>query len=161
MSVDLIFNRNLTNEEVLEKTSLKIGQNKYGQYLDDEYGNAVAFYNSYITIRLTNPLKIMDELVGKCGVKFLDDNTSQMWYSDSEKYKNIDLYVITMIRHGYWISFDGNIIIPDRKEEDYFSNREDSYEDDIDGLTALEIELEKGLFNKYDSPENNNEPNQN
>lgn len=118
MSIDIEFNKSISVEEIKEKTNLKVVEDDC--YLEDQYGNVVFFKEYGITLYgPVNPTKILDELINTFSIKYILDESIDLYHHESDKYKNIDLYTPTMLNHGYLLGFDGKIIIPEREESDY------------------------------------------
>src|ERR1035437_4504479 len=92
MSVDLIFNKSISFEDIKIKTGLKIKEGEHGsKFLVDEYGNSFIFLAfseeevSGLTIReYENPTKILDELVGKFELMYMDDERYEHFRGDKE-----------------------------------------------------------------------------
>ena len=124
MSLDITFNKKISFDEIETKTSLKVVFKNGNNFLQDEYGNVcliednptcgVTFYGSK-----NNPTKIIDELINNLEIKFIDDSYEEMFFYEPEKYKDINLWTVCMIRYGYLLDFDGNIIVPEREDESY------------------------------------------
>lgn len=121
MSLDINFNKSISIEEIKEKTTLKLVEKDDSNFLEDQYGNVVFFKDYGITLYggPRNPTKILDELISVFDIKFIDDESIDMYDYEPEKYKNIDLFTPTMLKYGYLLGFDGKIIIPEREESDY------------------------------------------
>jgi hypothetical protein len=128
MSIDIYFNKKITVKEVVNNTSLTI-VNRFGHYfLCDECGNAVSLYSYKLgddtfdsfCVRRTNAYKILDELVDKFNVSFIDDDILNSLDRDG-KGDNLDkVYLDNMEEHGY-LFVDGKFIINER-EEGFYNN---------------------------------------
>jgi hypothetical protein len=125
MSLDLNFNKELSSHDIQTKTNLIITNNEFGKFIEDEYGNVVSAKGEpiygitlYGNMR-RNPRKILDTLITTFKIKFIDDDAIDDYYHEPELYKNIDLYTPTTLKYGYLIDFNGDIVIPQRNENDY------------------------------------------
>ena len=117
MSLDLNFNKSLSTQEIIEKTSIKVEEKHGSEFLVDQYGNAVFFKGYGITVRGSNPTKILDELIQAFDIMFLDDDAEDKLHYEPEKYKEEDVYWETMDSYGYVI--DGVIQVPERDDSKY------------------------------------------
>jgi len=135
MSLDINFDKSITLCDIESKTALKVVEKNGNNFLEDEYGNVVSFKGYGITLYggPRNPTKILDELISVFDIKFIDDGAIDMYDYEPEKYKNIDLFIPTMLKYGYLLDFDGKIVIPEREESDYLpyseTNETDKNED--------------------------------
>jgi hypothetical protein len=130
MSLDLNFNKSISKDEIEEKTSLKVITNGGSEFLEDQYGNVVFFKGYGITLYgLRNSTKILDELIRAFEIMFLDDNAMDKYHYESEKYKDVDLWMETMDRYGYII--DGKVVIPERDESEYLPHSQIEFTDDL------------------------------
>lgn len=121
MSLDINFNKPISIEEIKEKTTLKIVEKDGSNFLEDQYGNIIFFKEYGITLYggVNNPMKIIDELIKVFDIKFIDDDSIDKYDYEPDKYKDIDLFIPTMLNYGYLLGFDGKIIIPEREEAEY------------------------------------------
>ena len=140
MSLDITFDKKISFDEIESKTSLKVVFKKGNNFLQDEYGN-VCLIKDGSTCGLTfygpknNPTKILDELINNFETRFIDDAYEEMYFYEPEKYENINLWTVCMIRHGYLLNFDGNIVVPERHVDDYETyNFSDKNFDDNDDM---------------------------
>jgi hypothetical protein len=136
MSLDLNFDKSISVDEIIKKTNLKVVEENGVNFLEDEYGNVVYFKGYGVTLYggPRNPKKILDELIKVFGVKFIDDEAIDMYDYEPEKYKDIDLFIPTMLNYGYLLGFDGKIVVPKREESEYLPFRTKEKDDDGDGL---------------------------
>lgn len=132
MSLDINFNKSISTEEIKEKTTLKIVEKDGSNFLEDQYGNVVYFKGYGITLYggPRNPTKILDELIKVFDIKFIDDEAIDKYDYEPDKYKDIDLFIPTMLSFGYLLGFDGKIIIPERDEYEYLPYKSEDDNDD-------------------------------
>jgi len=122
MGLNINFNKTISLDGVENKTDLKVVEDNNGTFLEDEFGNTIMVKGDpiYGVTRygsINNPIKILDELVKGFGVKFITDGEIDKYHYESEKYKDIDLYTITMVKAGYLLKFNGDIVIPERNKD--------------------------------------------
>ena len=138
MSVDYYFDKSISAIDIETKTDLKIEKKYNGlNFIVDKYGNAVAIYDGLDSIShftcygTNNSTYIKDALVKIFNVKFLDDDTFEIYVrinSDllnetndelRKQYKNDDLYLKTMSILGYVLTVNGKYEVPNRTEIEY------------------------------------------
>ena len=133
MSVDYIFNKKISLNDISEKTSLKVVENNGSNWIVDPFNNHMFIKEkNYVnengepvdskTLELTvyygnNSTMILDELVKHFNVRFITDNEEIELYYHPELSLD-ELSNSVMIEHGYRINND-IVFIPDRIEDDY------------------------------------------
>lgn len=134
MSLDIMFNKSISLEDIENKTTLKIKDKNNCKWLVDEFGNCMLIkennwvdefgnkVNDYslelTSYGLNNPTKIMEELIKTFDAKFITDNELEILYYESENEINMnELFDNSMKRFGYLI--DDKIVVPKRKDECY------------------------------------------
>jgi len=129
MSLDIFFNKTVSIKEIKEKTNLKIIEKKGRTFLEDDYGNSISYYEEGMTLYYPqNPNRILDELIKIFDIEYIDDDAFCNYIYEPEKYKDIDLYIPTMLKYGYFLGVNGKIVIPKRTEKDYlpYKNEENN-----------------------------------
>jgi hypothetical protein len=131
MSLDIEFNKTLTNKEITEKTSLKIVEKDGNFYLVDEYDNTVIFkgrgITSYGSVNIT---KILDELITAFEIMFIDDDDLQFIYHNPNC-SVMELSIETMTRYGYIENREVKVPIRDESEYLPFNDGSDDGSDDL------------------------------
>jgi hypothetical protein len=135
MSVEYIFNKKISFDDINEKTSLKVVENNGSRWILDPLNNQMLIKEkNYVNVKgesvdgptlelivygINNSNMIRDELVKHFNVKFITDNELEMFFHDHKLLEKIDeIYDSVMVEYGYIINGD-NIIIPNRNSDDY------------------------------------------
>lgn len=135
MSVEYIFNKKISFDDINEKTSLKVVVNNGSNWIVDPFNNHMLIKEkNYVnenrepvdspTLELTvyggsNSTMIRDELIKHFNVKFITDNEEESFYYHPELLENVEeIYNSVMTEHDYIVDGE-NIIIPDRSVGDY------------------------------------------
>lgn len=134
MSVDYSFNKKISFDEIINKTSLKIENHNDHNWLIDEFGNHILIKEKNCVDENCNPVdpptleicaygrnnstKVRDELIKHFNVKFITDNEEELLYHEPERCENIEqMFDKVMEQYGYLIN--GEIIVPEREISEY------------------------------------------